>query len=102
MTPKDILMYIDNCLEFECLSTEEEETVIRMINQIPISLGNKWVSVDKAKELLKINEKVICYTNKHRTVFSWLDGGTNEFDDNDISEDEFYTHFKPLPSPPKQ
>lgn len=61
-----------------------------------------WHKVNK-KTLPPVNHTVIGYTNRGRMLFTWVDGGTKVFDDQDISSDdgEKYTHWRRKPLPPK-
>ena len=60
----------------------------------------EWISVED--RLPEVNMPVIAYTGTGRNIITWVDKGTMELDDQDINEDEYFTHWKPLPKPPKQ
>ncbi len=57
----------------------------------------EWVRVDD--RLPPFNENVIGYTKNGRKVMTFVDG-SGKLDDQDIDENDCWTHWHKLPSPP--
>ena len=59
----------------------------------------RWVSV--RIRLPEVNRPIMIYTSQRRMLFSWVDEGTKQIDDNELNESEFVTHWRDKPPPPK-
>lgn len=60
----------------------------------------KWISVkDKLPEHFG---SLLGFTKSKRTLITWIDKGTKTFDFHCIDDDDEFTHWMPLPEPPKE
>ena len=60
----------------------------------------KWIRVKDRKPNHTAN--VLCYTKKRRMLISFMDATMTELDDFAIDDEDEFTHWMPLPNPPKQ
>jgi hypothetical protein len=59
--------------------------------------AKEWISV---KDLPRSSENVLGLTNSGRRVITWVDSGTSNLDTQDINDDDYFTHWMPLPPRP--
>jgi hypothetical protein len=78
------------------------KVTLSYLSQAERGVKSEWISVEE--RLPRVDETVLGFTSNNKIRIVWIDKGSKEFDNMDLMEDidERYTHWMPLPNPPKK